>query len=158
MLTQMKGIVVKTEEGIEDQCSIEELTLNSLDASRQPLIQLKSACSECADSIESGNIQSAINEYREITQQLHDFDVFQAEICAIFNVDRSAIKDNKGNLLSLNDEFHNIQGKLLEMLKNNDLNGTAEILRGRIQETLSRFIEIMNPLKQHVQACIHAAS
>ena len=129
--------------------SIEELTLFSLDQSHEGLESLINGARQCGTELRMNGSQG-MQILHPLVIALHDFDVFENNLCALFQIDRKEIHDRNGNLASVTAAFRGNLATIEEMLQQKDFTGLALLLFTRLPATLERFQSMLPLLRRYI--------
>jgi hypothetical protein len=130
--------------------SIEELTLHTLGRSLEGLELLRRESIGCGEELLKNN-QKGLEKFREFTKNLRDFCVFENDVCSFFMIDRTQIRDVKGDLEAVENKMNEIMGALSENLSNSDLNTLADLLRIDLPYVLDRFQDLLPALSSYIE-------
>ncbi len=130
--------------------SIEELTLHSIGRSLEGLELLRRQSIKCGEELVEDPAKG-LESFREFTKNLRDFCVFENDICSFFMIDRTQIRDIKGDLEAVENKMNKIMGALGESLSNNDLANLADLLRIDLPYVLDRFQDLLPALSNYIE-------
>ncbi len=130
--------------------SIEELTLHSLGRSLEGLELLRRESIRCGEELMKDR-QKGLETFREFTKALRDFCVFENDVCSFFMIDRTQIRDIKGDLEAVENKMNEIMVAIGDSLSNNDLNNLADLLRIDLPYVLDRFQDLLPALSNYIE-------
>lgn len=131
--------------------SIEEYTLFALDRSIEGLDTLKDDCRRCSDAIDQ-KADDAMSQLSALAVNIHDFDIFQNDICSFFFVEPDSISDASGTLKSAMDDFRETLNMMTAKLNDYDVTGLSGILRFDLPSQLNRFKDLLPIIREHIHA------
>ena len=122
--------------------SIEELTIYSLEHSQEGLESLIRGSRKCSLTLSSDQ-RKAMSELLPLTNALHNFNIFQNDICSLFKLDRTLIADANGNLEAATTEFLADLDSMEKLLQKKDIKALSTLLLSKIPATLDRFTALL---------------
>ena len=129
--------------------TFEELTIHSLERTQEGLAQLSEDCKQCAQSFTEDS-SLGMDRLSLLATHLHDFDVFESELCSVFNIDTAQMQDAEGSLKSVEDLFRTHLSELTVSLKEYNLKALIGILGSEIPLQLERFKALLPLVKEHI--------
>ena len=135
----------------QDIHSIEELTIVSLDKSQEGLDDLLNDVHKCAEALKSEPTKESIQSLSLLAEHLHDFDIFEHDVCSLFEIDRSQFKDSKGSLESNAERFRSALNEFSAKLEKGDFEALSILFSHDLSDSLARFKELMPLVKTYVE-------
>lgn len=129
--------------------SIEEFTVFALDRSVAGIDELIGQSSDCAHALESGEA-GAFTQLADLAANLRDFDVFENDICSLFQLDRAAIAGNGDNLEAAQICFKEALANIGALLEQGDMRELEGLLRENLVGALGRIRDLMPALREHI--------
>lgn len=140
---------MKTDEMVTNIDTVEEFTLHALDRTTDGLRQLSEDSVRCAKAFASGG-QGGLSELSALAGNLRDFDVFENDICDLFQIDPESMSDEDGSLQAARERFHEILNSILVRMSSSDTSGLERLLEHELPESLERFQKLMPVVRDYV--------
>lgn len=133
--------------------NVEQLTLESLDASVEGLGLLSELCLQSAECLVS-DLAQGVALVPGVADNVYDFIVFEQQVVDIFNIDTTTVQLEEQSMAALEEEMHETLEAFGEKLDAMDLVGVADLLRERMAPLLQRFSMMIPVLRTHIDELI----
>ncbi len=130
--------------------TIEELSLFSLDQSQRGIDTLLEETAACGAALASDKARAGLDHLSRLVEDLHAFDLFENDLCSLFNLDRETFGDSKGSLESNAALFRETLNNISTTLEQNDMQSLGRLLNNQLSESLLRFKELLPLLRNHI--------
>ncbi len=130
--------------------TIEEFSLFSLDQSQRGLDLLLDETAACGAALTGENASDGLEKLYNLVQALHDFDLFENELCSLFNLDRKSFEDSRGTLESNVNLFHKALNDIGSKLEQNDMKSLGGLVTKELSKSLARFKDLLPLIRKHI--------
>jgi len=133
-----------------EQDSIEDMTVRSLDES---LVGLKSLHQ---NSVECGQLmlmdaENGLPKFKELVENVRNFYVFENDVRSFFQINGKNIRDSVGDLTTAEEDLSCLMNDMVVKLDTNDLQNLAKMLINGLPAALGRFANLFPILRQYIQ-------
>ncbi len=135
---------------IREVNSIEEFTLFSIDRSAAGIDTLLKDAENCSSLITQDNQKETLNRLSRLTQNLHDFSIFQHDVCSLFEIDNTKIKYGRSSLAAIEQKFRTSLTNLGVKVENRDLGGIQTVLIKELTPALKKMKSVMPVLRNYI--------
>ncbi|MBN1676886.1 MAG: hypothetical protein JXR37_37945 [Kiritimatiellae bacterium] len=141
---------MNTEDAVVNIDTVEQFTLYCLDRSAEALAQLCEQSRTCGRALAEDRLAAGLAALKEVAEKLHDFDVFENEVCTLFGTERADLGDDRGSLQAGMDQFHSVQQQLLVSLEQNDRERLVRVLAEDLPAVLGRLCELLPVVRTEI--------
>lgn len=137
-----------TEESNSPALPDKSMALQALDATAGELEGMAVASIRCGNTMESAG--NWIGEFTSLVEKLHEFRVFEHNITAQYNMDRTAVSDEAGTLDAAMERYEVLLNSLVRRLETNDLPALSRLLTNELPRALNRIKSFIPLIRTHV--------
>ncbi len=129
--------------------SIENITVQSLDESLDGLKNLIQNSIACGKLI-LVDPQGCLPMLRDLVENVRNFYIFENEVRALFQINGQIINDAAGDITEAEEVLSNIMNEVVAELDQQNMPNLAAILTSDLPPILTRFIDLLPKLRQHI--------
>lgn len=130
--------------------SVEEYSIYALERTAEGLETLCDDSRACGQAISTGDLQ-AIPKVSSLAVSLHDFDIFQNELCTFLMLNTEDISDEIGSLAETQRKFKDTLDEMATRIGAGNISHLAELLKDDLPDVLTRFKKLLPQLRDFIK-------
>jgi len=135
---------------IREITTVEEFTIFGIERSVAGIAALIEDAGSCSALLEQNNRTESLNRLAKLTQNLHDFSVFENDACSLLEIDNTKIKHGRSTLNIIEQQFRLSLDNLGSKIESKDLNAIRSVLMKEVTPALKKMKQIMPVLSNYI--------